>query len=114
MLGSLICSVTLGLGATALIKKNLSPEHTWDSWTGTYPEVLDYLEDALRKTEKELRKSLPEDVEKDLSRAFAELCHPNLDLRGHPAARKIGTPLSLERYISLFDLLAKRLLVRKR
>jgi hypothetical protein len=54
-------------------------------------------------------KTVPSDLREELVLAVRQLCEPDPRLRGHPG-EKLGhhNPYSLERYVSKFDLLAKK------
>ena len=55
------------------------------------------------------KSNVPAEYEADLTNAVRQLCEPDPALRGHPLTRAYkGNPLSLERYVSLFNRLASR------
>lgn len=105
-LGSLAAFAFTGVGTTSLLNKHTHESHRPAQWSGDYPEVLPYLETYFREAILEIREHLPNPFVNDLTRALAELCHPDPNRRGHPRSRAIGSPYSLERYVSLFNRLA--------
>ena len=56
-----------------------------------------------------VKAQIPQEVRPDMLLSIRELCEPDPVLRGHPLNRLgHGDQFSLERYISRFDLLARR------
>jgi hypothetical protein len=92
---------------TALLLAHIEPCYHWKHNLNLY-EVLPYLRDAFGNALRQFQDKLPDPLKKDLTNAVSQLCDPEPLRRGHPLAR-IGhhDPYSLERYISLFDRLAK-------
>jgi serine/threonine protein kinase len=88
---------------------DLNPNYRPNKWGGSYEEVLPFLIDAFDKAisfftafveDKELRN--------ELELILKQLCHPDPRRRGHPKnIASIGSSMSVERYISKFDYLAK-------
>lgn len=112
MLGSMIFFFVRGFGATQLLHSELQPTQRpmpFGAWNGGYLPMLALLQTSFTKMLYDLESDLDKNHLKDeLVTAASELCNPNHELRGHPLARVgAGNPNSLERYVSLFDRLAK-------
>lgn len=105
-LGSLIVFAFCGVGLRALLLNNTHPDHRPTAWSGTYGEVLAYLERYFRKTLAQVIPYFPADYRADLEAAVVQLCCLDPVMRGHPRSHETGNPYGLERYISLFNRLA--------
>ena len=113
MLGSMIFFFALGFGITQLVLADLAPDqqpYPFGSWTGTYDQIAPLLQNNFTNQLQKLKESLDDiPIGSELVRTASELCNPDPALRGHPLSHANGrNPYSLERYISLFDALAKR------
>ena len=65
--------------------------------------------DAFGLAIEDFREAVSADIRDDLETNVRQLCDPDLEFRGHPRARiGIGNRYSLERYVSSFNLLARR------
>jgi serine/threonine protein kinase len=107
LLGSLVVYLFLRVGMTSLTLSHLPPAYHDSEWTGPYADVLDYLRDAFGRAVNEFEAALPACLRPHLVPVVRQLCEPDPSRRGHPLARQgSGSPYSLERYVSLFDLLA--------
>lgn len=113
MLGSMIFFFARGFGALQLLLHELPLANRplpFGSWMGGYRPVVPLLHNCFTKMLDDLISDLGNsDISRQLVKAASELCNPDDELRGHPLARaSAGNPHSLERYISLFDRLAKQ------
>jgi hypothetical protein len=115
LLGSMVVFFFTGVGMTALLRQELHPAHAWRTpfttggWTGDYAGVLLYVRDAFGRVMSYVSSQLAEEVRGELTVAIRQLCEPDVALRGHPNNRVgRGSQHSLERYISLFNLLASK------
>ena len=114
LFGSLICYFFLGLGMTTMVLQKLENEHRpkyiRGLWDGTFADVLPHWRSAMSEIMLDLEDNTPVEVREMVVMAVRHLCEPDPKLRGHPheRARQFGNPYSLERYISLFDLAAKK------
>lgn len=104
-MGSMALFFFLGVGATPLLLKELPEEFVWDSWRGTFEDVLPYLHDAFQRLLVTYSDSLPKSIRAELTEIVSQLCVPDPRLRGHPRNRVINQ-FSMERYISKLNLLA--------
>ncbi len=91
------------------------PHHKGSGWSGDFEGVLPYLRDGYTKALQNLKRELPRTAAGELNvvgqkyfTAISELCEPDPALRGHPQNR-LGKndPYSVEKYISLFDVLRR-------
>jgi len=109
LLGGLLVFFILGMSVTALIQSRLDESHRWQQWSGRYQDVLPYVRAAHATMLETVKEAVPALLADDLTGIVRELCEPEVELRGHPAER-LGSrsPFSVERYVSRFDLLARR------
>lgn len=105
LMGSMTLFFFGGVGATPLLLKELPEEFMWDSWKGSFEEILPYLHDAFHRVLKTYRDSLPDSLQGDLTEIVSQLCTPDPRLRGHPRNR--FNQFSMERFISKLNLLAR-------
>ncbi len=109
LLGSMVVFFFSGIGMTAFLFTQLHESHNWHNWGGTYEEVLPYVRDAFDRVMGSFQTDIPGEVRDVIVTTVRELCEPDPRLRGHPFNRgRAGSQYSLERYISQFDMLAKR------
>ena len=108
LLGSMAVYFFLGAGVTTLILKELPEAFHWKNWGGTFDDVLPYINDAFQIVLEHYQKALPASLQNDLTEVVGYLCEPDPRLRGHPKNRTTYNKLSLERFVSKFNLLAKR------
>ncbi|MGO9109587.1 MAG: protein kinase domain-containing protein [Thermoguttaceae bacterium] len=106
-LGSLIVFLFARVHNTALIVGNLDPMHRPAFWGGSYSEVLPFLQAASEVALDQFASHVPEFLRADMRQVVAELCNPDPMRRGHPLNRGVNQ-FSLQRYISLFDMLTQR------
>jgi serine/threonine protein kinase len=113
-LGSMIFFYFTHTHATDQIRINLPPQYHWSNWAGDYVQVMPYLIDALELGLDDLRTELKaaysnDQIVEDLVTSARQLCTPDVLQRGHPTNRqRIENPLSLEKYISIFDRLRRK------
>jgi eukaryotic-like serine/threonine-protein kinase len=111
LLGSLVVFFFSGVGMTCSILSHLAPELHPKVWSGTYKEVLPYVQDAFGKSVGDFAQEIDiTSLGSELVEIVRHLCQPDPLQRGHPTARAgpFGNPYSLERYRTQFDLLASR------
>ena len=108
-LGSLAVFFFSKVGVTASWRRYLDRSLWPDNWGESYRKVLPHVRDAHDLAFCEFDSHLPDELKAPLGQAVRQLCEPDPLLRGHPRTRaQNGNPYSLERYISLFDLLARK------
>ena len=108
LFGSLVVFFCTKVSMTHLLGKRLNKEHHWRYWSGTYREVLPYIQEAFAAIVRELHEEISPDYPKEIPDLVKQLCNPNPDLRGHPKNFGKGNKYALERYVSIFDRLAKK------
>ena len=109
LLGSLVVFFCTGVSMTHLLLNRLNDQHHYTKWGGKYSEVLPYLQKSFTQIIRELRKKIHPNFAEEITEAIRQLCDPNPDLRGHPKnIGSSGNQYSLERYVSIFDRLAKK------
>ena len=113
LLGSLVVYFYSSVSITHLIFARLDEEHHYDYWGGSYSEVLPYIRQVFSQILREFAQQIPSDFSQELVEVVKQLCDPDPQKRGHPkTALYRGNPYSLERYVSKFDMLAKRAALR--
>lgn len=92
----------------ALWQKSIDPSHLPRTWGHSYQDVMPYVRDAHERAFQQFESCVPNGVRARLLEAIRQLCDPDPSLRGHPKSRQFrGNSYSLERYVTLFDLLAR-------
>ena len=108
-LGSLAFFFFVKVGITPVWLTKLTPALQPFKWTQTYNDVLPFVRGAHDQAIEELENQVPIEVRGDIIECVRQLCDPDPLLRGHPKNRgPHSNPYSLERYITRFDLLARR------
>jgi eukaryotic-like serine/threonine-protein kinase len=109
-LGSMILFFFTGAATTPAVISRLAPAQHFENWGDSYAGVLPFVRDAFDGVADELDQALPPFCKERLGPAFRELCDPEPEKRGHPQAHgaRYGDPYAVERYVSLFNLLAMR------
>lgn len=109
-LGSMVSFFVLGMATTPGILARMDEAQYPGKWADSYAAVLPFVRDAFNDLARDLESALPDWCRMRLSSAFRELCDPEPSRRGHPKAKssRHGDPFSVDRYVSLFDLVAKR------
>lgn len=109
LLGSMVVFLFAGVSMTSLLLTEMHADYGWRTWTGTFPDVLPYVRDAFNRALQRFHDSLDERLRSELTQIVRQLCEPDPELRGHHSDRqvKVGM-LSLERFVSAFNRLARR------
>jgi serine/threonine protein kinase len=109
LLGSMIVFLFTGVSMNAALAQRLHPSHYPADWAGKFEDVLPFLRDAFARAIDDIESCIPVSVQGELLPAVRQLCDPDPLRRGHPKllGRRAGR-FSLERYVSLLDLLAKK------
>lgn len=124
MLGSMVSFLFTMQGTTSLLQQSI-PDHvlpprwqrdaTVSPWTGSFEDALPYLNQAASRVRSYVESHVPAYCRSALGEAFGQLCMPSPYERGHPKSRRqLGRPVGIERYISLFDRLAKEAVIVQR
>ena len=79
LLGSLAIFFFLGTGATTLLFSKLPPPYHYNSWKGSYEDVLPYLKDAFQKVLLNYKAILPIPLQKIWLKLFRNCVNPSCD-----------------------------------
>ncbi len=97
---------------THMLSNRVAEGHGWEKWGGTYTEVLPYLQHYFSQVIREIQEKIRIDFADEIAEQVKQLCNPDPELRGHPKNIKNimhgGNQYSLERYVSIFDRLARK------
>ena len=109
LLGSFVFFLHTKVSLTHELLGRLDEQHHYKFWGRDYAEVLPYLQQALTQIIREFGQSVQSNCNGELTETIRQLCNLDPKDRGHPRNRKYnGSQYSLERYVSLFDRLARR------
>lgn len=115
LLGSMISFLYIGMSSLTLTLDGVPEAFKPATWEGKYADVLPYLITAHTQATNILMNYLPADYRNEISTIYFQLCHPDPFTRGHPKSRKqVGRPIGIDRYVSHFDLLSKKLKYKRR
>lgn len=114
MLGNLAAFLFTGINATAQLFARLDSQFHFGAWDRTYDEVLPYIIAAWEDVLGDLQMAMDPLIGTEGVALVRELCHPDLQKRGHPKGVGNFAQYSLERYVARLDLLSKRIDVRAR
>ena len=108
-LGSLTVFMFAQGAVTPLVIRTMDPAFHPRVWQGgEYADVIPHWRDAFDRVLTDVHASMSNPYGDEIIKAVRELCEPDPTLRGHPRHRVGRGPLALERYVSLFDLLASK------
>ena len=94
---------------THFLFSRIDEQHDFSRWTGSYQEVLPYLQHVFSQGLRELRDMVQADFSEEIVRIVHYLCNPDPERRGHPKnLAQRGNQHSLERFVSRFDYLARK------
>jgi serine/threonine protein kinase len=110
LLGSMVTFMFAGASVTAMLMNQLSSEHHWRVWTGSFDEVLPYLQDGFSRVMEEFSAEITAgELREELTELVRQLCNPDPAVRGDTKNRARGlNPFSLERYLTRFDVLSRK------
>jgi serine/threonine protein kinase len=114
MLGNLAAFLFSGVNITANLLSHLDKQHHPRVWTGTYDEVLPYLQNSFARVLEDIAPKIDKRVRPVITSLIEELCTPDLARRGHPRGLGRHDQYSLERYVSILDLAAKKIDIQLR
>jgi len=108
LLGSLITFYFTGISMSALLRKHIPDNFSWERWTGPYEELSPYLENAFSNALIEFETNI--DVfKKELREIVEYLCNPFPEKRGHPKNFTSAiNNFDLERFVTLLDVLKRK------
>ena len=106
LLGSLVSFMFTRTTGSATLFQAL-PNPFWPSvWGGDFEMVLPYLRHSFQIACSSFSSQLPPTLATDLASVYAQLCEPDPRKRGYPG--QILSKISLERYITKFDVMARK------
>ena len=109
LLGSITVFFFTRVSMTHLLLNRLNKEHRPGIWQKSYREILPYIQHAFLEIIREIQVGIPKEYGDDVTNIVKQLCNPDPELRGHPTNISSGVGrYSIERYVSLFDRLAKK------
>jgi len=110
MLGSMVVFYFAGISMSALLRKHIPENFSWERWTGSFEELIPYLENAFSKALDEFETNIQrDDIKQDLRQLVEYLCNPLPEKRGHPKSiAMIGNNYSMERFVTILDVLQKK------
>ena len=109
LFGSLMVYYFSGLTMTALLRKNLDDDVSWEHYHGSYEEVEPYVLHSFSEALDEFEGSVQSGILRgDLRRMVTHLCHPVPSRRTYGPASVAGSARGMERVISRLDYLANR------
>lgn len=109
LLGSLVVFFYTGVSLTHLLFRDIDDQYHFEEWNGGYYAVLPYIQQIFSRILHEMQQSLPIEFASELTESIRQLCHLDPRKRGHPkTAIYKGNQFSLERYVTQFDLLARK------
>jgi serine/threonine protein kinase len=107
-LGSMTAFLVTGSGMTPLIFNELDQTYHHSTWPKPYANVLQFVRDAYDRALSEIEHLIPEPLRGPLLTLLREMCDPDPVLRGNPRGGSGVARYDINRYVSKFDLLAKR------
>lgn len=114
LLGNLAAFLFSGINVTASLFSRLDAAFHPSRWSGSYDQVLPYLQHAFAQVLADLETAVDPLTRAEVTTLVRELCNPDLAKRGHPRGIGSANQYSLERYKSYTDLLLKRTTVSTR
>jgi len=110
LLGSMVFFFFTGQGATTLLLNEMPPVYAdWRHFNGDVDDVKLHLRDAFVRVAMKFPTTMPTKCRTQLLETVLQVCDPDPARRGHPREKR-GTlqQFSLERYVTIFDLLLMR------
>lgn len=97
-----------GTGLTSLIEAELDDSFHWRTWPRTYRNALPYVREAFDRVMVRIEEQLDHPCAGELLKLIRELGDPDPLVRGNGALGDGHRRYSMERYVSIFDRLARR------
>ena len=110
MLGSLVVFYFTGISMSALLRKHIPDNFSWERWRGSFAELVPYLENGFNNALIEFESNIKNEYLKaELSLLVQYLCNPFPEKRGHPKnITLIGNNYDFERFVTKFDVLKRK------
>ena len=110
MLGSLVVFYFTGISMSALLRKNIPDNFSWEVWRGSYEELVPYLQNGFNRALTEFETNITRsDFKVELKQLVQYLCNPFPEQRGHP--RNVSSKAnnySMERFVTILDVLKRK------
>lgn len=108
-LGSILVFLCTGVSMTHHLLTKIDHRHHYTVWRGSYDDVLQYIKHAFSQILRQLNDELPSQFSSSIVHLVRHMCNPDPRRRGLPKnLSRNGNRYSLERYISMLDLVAKK------
>jgi serine/threonine protein kinase len=109
-LGSMAVFLFTGATMNSLILQEIPNPMRPKAWTGSFADAIPYVTDAFGRVLDTFGSHVTDQrLRGDLVDIVRHLCDPDPKRRGHPVnVAQGGNPFAVERYVSWFDLLARR------
>lgn len=118
LLGSMVVYYFTKANMTSLIRKNLAADLCWtkSSNRGKFKELKPYLIMAFEEALEEIKLQINDvHVEEKVILMIRYLCNPDPTLRGHKNnLERLGNKFSLERFVTMLDVLAKHYWIKNK
>jgi eukaryotic-like serine/threonine-protein kinase len=108
MLGNLAAFLFTGVNVTSQLFSHLDEQFHPATWGRSYADVLPYLQASFGQVMSDLRGQLSGPCPAEIEGIIRQLCNPDLGKRGSPKGIGRYDQFSLERYVSLLDVLNKK------
>jgi len=110
MLGSLVVFYFTGISMSALLRKHIPDNFSWERWRGAFEELVPYLENAFTCALTEFESNITSpDLKTDLKQLVQYLCNPFPEKRGHPKnVLSNGNNYNMERFVTILDVLKRK------
>jgi eukaryotic-like serine/threonine-protein kinase len=107
LLGSMVVFMFSGMRSTAALMSSIAPDYRWKTWSGSYSEVLPYLEHGFANMLAILKQSITDNaLQVEIEDLVQQMCNPDVAVRGdrrHKA--RVGSRFGLQRFISKLEVL---------
>ena len=110
LLGSLVVFYFTGISMSALLRKHIPDNFSWEKWNGTFEEIVPYLENGFSNALNEFSSNIErEDLQSELRQLVEYLCYPFPEKRGHPKnVNSSGNNYNMERFVTILDVLKRK------
>lgn len=110
MLGSLVVFYFSGISMSALLRKHIPDNFSWDRWKGSFEELVPYLENGFGGALNEFESNITrQDLKTELKQLVEYLCNPFPSKRGHPKnVSSNGSNYCMERFVTILDVLKRK------
>lgn len=108
--GCLAVFVFTNVVLPGMVFDELEPPYRPDAWGDPYLAVVPHIQSALARSLHTLSNDFPAPFRDELVGIVGDMCHPDPSLRGSGKGPRsdVGTAVWLQRFVSRFDILAKR------